>query len=144
MIKFVQKQYALQESHQRIEESQKFYPSQEIENIYGLCTIDIQKDNIFLEQYQKSALKPRIKKLIRDIKNWHIYSDGPAGGETHYLSEFSKLGKFLTFSKKINTVDRLNYRIYPPSVESGRYYIKVVLINCLGHSISGIGTYSLT
>lgn len=35
MIKFRQKQYVLQESHQRLEESQKFYPLRELEENLG-------------------------------------------------------------------------------------------------------------
>lgn len=142
MIKFKQKQYVLQESHQRLEESQKFYPSPELIDKFRNCEVDIQRNNDFIEQYQKTTYRSTIKRLIRDIRDWHLYEDGPAGGETHYLSEFSRLGKFLTFSKTINNSDRLNYRIYPPQVENGMYKIKVVLINCIGHQISGIGTYS--
>ena len=142
MIKFRQKQYVLQESHQRLEESQKFYPLRELEDKFGICEVDIQRDKKFKDQYQKTAYRSTIKKLIRDIKDWYLYEDGPAGGETHYLSEFSRPGKFLTFSKTINYNDRLNYRIYPPQVENGVYKIRVVLINCIGHQISGIGTYS--
>ena len=142
MIKFAQKQYVLQGSHQRLEESQKFYPSPELIDKFGVCEVDIQKNGNFTEQYQETTYRSTIKRLIQDIRNWYLYEDGPNGGETHYLSEFSRLGKFLTFSKKINNSDRLNYRIYPPKVENGKYKIKIVLINCIGHQISGIGTYS--
>ena len=142
MIKFRQKQYVLQESHQRLEELQKFYPSPELIDKFGACEVDIQRDDDFIEQYQETTHRSTIKRLIRDIRDWYLYEDGPNGGETHYLSEFSRLGKFITMSKKINYNDRLNYRIYPPKVEYGKYKIKVVLINCIGHQISGIGTYS--
>ena len=142
MIKFRQKQYVLQESHQRLEDSQKFLPSLELENIYGKCKVEIERNGGYERQYQNTTHRSTIKKLVNDLKHWYLYSDGPAGGETHYLSEFSRTGKFLTFSKTINYNDRLNYRIYPPQVENGIYKIKVVLINCIGHQISGIGTYS--
>jgi hypothetical protein len=142
MIKFRQKQYVLQESHQRLEDSQKFLPSPELENIYGKCKVEIERNEEYERQYQNTTYRSIIKKLVIDLKHWYLYSDGPAGGETHYLSEFSRLGKFLTFSKTINYNDRLNYRIYPPQVENGVYKIRVVLINCIGHQISGIGTYS--
>ena len=42
MIKFRQKQYVLQESHQRLEESQKFLPSLELENTYGKCRVEVE------------------------------------------------------------------------------------------------------
>lgn len=142
MIKFRQKQYVLQESHQRLEESQKFLPLQELENTYGKCRVEVERNEVYEKQYQKTTYRSIIKKLVNDLKHWYLYEDGLAGGETHYLSEFSRTGKFLTFSKTINYNDRLNYRIYPPQVENGVYKIKVVLINCIGHQISGIGTYS--
>ncbi len=63
MIKFRQ---ILQESHQRLEESQKFYPLRELEDKFGICEVDIQGDKKFKDQYQKTAYRSTIKKLIRD------------------------------------------------------------------------------
>lgn len=80
MIKFRQKQYVLQESHQRLEESQKFLPSLELENIYGKCKVEVERGGKYEKQYQKTTYRSTIKKLVEDIKHWYLYEDGPAGG----------------------------------------------------------------
>lgn len=84
-----------------------------------------------------SINKDIVKKLIKDIKLGYIYSDGKYGGDTHYLKDFSKLGLYLTYSKSINTFDRLNYRIYKPVVINSILTYKIVIDNISGHNISG-------
>ena len=143
MIRFKQKLYFLQESHQVLNDGDRFGPDPSLEEIYGKMELRVEPDDTYTEQYQKSFERPRIKKLVKDIREGHYYDDGPAGGETHYLSEFSKAEKYHLMSKKINPKkDRLNYRIYAPKVINGKYVMKIVLINCLGHNITGIGNYS--
>lgn len=79
----------------------------------------------------------RLEALKRDIHNGFLISDGPAGGETHYLGDYSRLRKYHTFSKKITEEHRLNYRIYPPQkyIISGKavHLMRVVLDSCFGH-----------
>lgn len=142
MIVFRQKQYVLQESHQRLQDDQKILPSPNLIEQYGKCVLIVEEHPNFTKQRSESFYKKEIKSLIKDIKNYYLYEDGPAGGETHYLSEFSRLGRFITMSKKISYGDRLNYRIYSPEVKNGVYQMRVVLISCSSHSIPGIGTYS--
>ena len=142
MIKFAQKQYVLQESHQILQEDQKILPSSALVKQYGECILVVEEHPNFTKQRSESFYKKEIKSLVKDIKDYYLYEDGPAGGDTHYLSEFSRLGKFITMSKKISYGDRLNYRIYPPKVKNGVYQMRIVLISCCSHSIPGIGTYS--
>lgn len=86
--------------------------------------------------------KFRIKQLLKDIKRGYIYKDGPAGGQTHILGDYSILGKFYVFSKKIDKNHRLNYRVYPPKVlinakTNQKQYIKLIIIeSCWEHNIN--------
>jgi len=97
-----------------------------------------------------SIEKKTIRNLKKDILNGHIYSDGPAGGDTHYLSKFSKKDKLHSLSKSINTVDRFNYLVYPPYLEENEetgeleYKQDIVLSSCKGHYRLGVGNYSET
>lgn len=61
--------------------------------------------------------KAKIKGLRKDLKNGFIYSDGPNGGDTHYLSDYSNPNKYHRMSKSINEFDRLVYLIYPPILD---------------------------
>lgn len=131
MIKFRQKQYVLQESNQRFQDDQKILPSPDLIEQYGKCVLIVEEHPNFTKQRSKSFYKKEIKSLIKDIKNYYLYA---GGGETHYLSEFSRLGRFITMSKKISYGDRLNYRIYPPQIENGVYQMRIVLISCSSHS----------
>lgn len=102
----------------------------------------IEKSSAFERDYNDLSIKsliPRIRLLIKDIKNNFIYSDGPNGGDTHYLSDFSKPGRFLIYSKSISVVDRLNYAIYEPDEEG---VSKIVLMRCKGHGLLGRKGYS--
>ena len=83
---------------------------------------------------------PTIKKLIKDINDGFFYVDGPNGGDTHYLSDYSKPDKFLIYSKSINVSDRLNYAIYKPDKISGN--AKIVLMRCKGHGLLDGRNYS--
>ena len=144
MITFKQKEYVRQEAYQQLKEDQKILPDPELVSRYGECKLVLEEHKSFIKQRAESSYKREIKSLVKDIKNYYLYNDGPAGGETHYLSEFSRIGRFIVMSKKISYSDRLNYRIYPPEVINGVYQMKVVLISCASHLIPGIGTYSLT
>lgn len=141
MIKFKQKMYVTPWPHQELTDDMKFKADPELVKKYGEVEPDIETLHRYDRQYEKTMYKKEIKDLIKDINDGHLYDDGPAGGSTHFLSEFTRLGKHITMSKKINREDRLNYRIYPPEVENGRYIQKVVLVNCIGHRIDS-KTYS--
>ena len=91
------------------------------------------------------------KKIIRDFKKdiikGYLYYDGPAGGNTHYLGEFSKDGDHHALSKCINSIDRLNYLVYEPELtqdDNGNYvYLqRVVLTSCKEHYGYGVRNYS--
>lgn len=88
--------------------------------------------------------KQKIKKLREDLKNGYVYQDGPAGGDTHYLEDFSKPDKYHKLTKTINTTDRLEYSVYPPTLdEKNRKLIVPIVIQSLkGHTIYGQGTYT--
>ena len=104
--------------------------------------IDIQRSRTFELDYNDPSMvsyRHIIKNLIKDIKSKYVYSDGPNGGDTHYLSDFSKPNRFLVYSKIINIDDRLNYAVYEPD-NAG--ITKVVLMRCKGHSLLGRRGYS--
>lgn len=112
------------------------------DNSFESGKIIIEKSDRFNRQYQKilSIIDSKlIKGLISDIKKGFIYDDGPNGGDTHYLSDYSKPDKFLTYSKSINREDRLNYMIYKPNEDKS---IKIVLANCKGHGLLDGRNYS--
>jgi hypothetical protein len=88
----------------------------------------------------------KINQLKNDIKDGYYYEDGPNGGDTHWLKDFSHKDSHL-MSKIINNNDRLNYRVYPPEVvmlDSGefRYQQRIVLESCKGHERNGAANYS--
>lgn len=90
--------------------------------------------------------KSIVDKLKNDIKQGHLYDDGPNGGDTHWLKDFSNKDSHL-MSKFISYENRLNYRVYKAIVdidEDGKvkYTIKVVLESCLGHGRDGAKNYS--
>lgn len=127
-------------------ESERFEADPEVEKIYGPLVTEYFKTDTYVKDFK--ALMPSAqvaaKKLEDDVKAGFLYYDGPAGGDTHFLADYShnsgkKKSHFL--SKKINTDDRLNYRIYPPAVIeiNGKdvYYRKVVLSACESHKVNG-------
>ena len=95
-----------------------------------------------------SVDKDTIKKLKKDLLDGFLYTDGPNGGDTHFLRDVSKLREELVFSKCINTFDRLNYRIYKPIISTDSktnnsiITIKVQIESCKGHTYRSGKTYS--
>lgn len=127
-----------------IEFREKFYSRRDknVEWSDEIILIDVQRSSTFERNYNDLSMRPYlrvIKELIRDIRSGFIYDDGPNGGDTHYLSDFSKPGKFLIYSKSISVSDRLNYAIYKPD-ENGTS--KVVLMTCKGHKLLDGRSYS--
>ena len=89
--------------------------------------------------------KKKIRGLKKDLEDGFIYTDGPNGGDTHYLTDQNKYpNKFHLMSKKINTSDRMNYGIYPPKLDEirRRLIIPITIWTIKGHTIYGQGTYS--
>ena len=125
---------------------EKFGTNPKITEDYGVeLEILVVRSKTFDKQYQKSAYKSEIKRLIKDIRAGYIYNDGNFGGDTHYLSDFSHKDSHV-LSKKINDIDRLNYRIYRPRLvkkPNGNwdYFMKVVLESCEGHTLNGTPDY---
>lgn len=128
-----------------IEFREKFY-SRRDENVEWkeeITSVDIQISKSFERDYNDISMRlsiPTIKKLIKDINDGFFYVDGPNGGDTHYLSDYSKTDKFLIYSKSINVSDRLNYAIYKPDKISGN--AKIVLMRCKGHGLLDGRNYS--
>ena len=88
--------------------------------------------------------KQKIKKLREDLKNGYVYQDGPAGGDTHYLEDYSKPEKYHKLTKTINTSDRLEYSVYPPTLDekNKKLVVPIVIQSLKGHTIYGQGTYT--
>lgn len=109
--------------------------------ILGSTKIIVEYSSRYSKQISISSMsvnKSLVKKLIKDIKDGYLYDDGINGGDTHYLSDFSKSGVYLMYSKEITLTDRLNYRIYKPVKYSEDLYVcKVVIDNISGHNVSG-------
>ena len=109
--------------------------------ILGSTKIIVEYSSRYSKQISSSSMsvnKSLVKKLIKDIKDGYLYDDGINGGDTHYLSDFSKSGVYLMYSKEITLADRLNYRIYKPVKYSEDLYVcKVVIDNISGHNVSG-------
>lgn len=127
-----------------IEFREKFYARRDknVEWKEEITSVDIQRSKSFERDYNDISMRlniPTIKKLIKDINDGFFYVDGPNGGDTHYLSDFSKPGRFLIYSKSISVVDRLNYAIYEPDEEG---VSKIVLMRCKGHGLLGRNGYS--
>ena len=118
--KFTDKpEYVGLEKFVRVEEAKKF-----TENIGKLPDIS----------------RKRVKNLRSSLKGNHIYDNGDyPDEETHYISKYSKDGKYHRLAKDINGHDRLDYIVYPPTLveneETGERFLvsKVVLQNCVGH-----------
>ena len=141
------------ENNQRkqLSHDKQFLADPKIEKEFGVkLKIIIDKTKRFDNEYSKhySIEKKTITAFKKDILEGNIYYDGPAGGDTHHLEKYSKDGIYHMESKCINTVDRLNYLVYPPRLkkneETGEleYIQRVVLASCKGHYRYGVGTYS--
>jgi hypothetical protein len=128
-----------------IEFREKFYARRD-ENVEWkeeITSVDIQRSKSFERDYNDISMRlsiPTIKKLIKDINDGFFYVDGPNGGDTHYLSDYSKPDKFLIYSKSINVSDRLNYAIYKP--DKINVNAKIVLMRCKGHGLLDGRNYS--
>lgn len=123
------------------------------EDIPSECNIifNIQRTKKFLAQFkdQMPGDQEIIRSLIKDIKAGYYYSDGPSGGDTHWLKDFSHKGRSHMMSKKVNYHDRLNYRVYKPSLEYDEdgnllptQTLKIVLESCADHGRNGAKNYS--
>lgn len=124
-----------------------FWPvSEELIKKYGSPIIQINSVKKYDKQINELLIgdKNTIKKIRSDLKKGYLYVDGPAGGDTHYLSDHSKKDQHV-LSKKINEIDRLNYRVYKPDLEEmneeERIVIKVILESCKGHELNGTPNY---
>ena len=114
--------------------------------------VKVEESDKFKRQFKQQL--PSNQEIINnfksDIKNNFYYIDGPHGGDTHWLKDFSHKGKSHMMSKRINYHDRLNYRIYKPELdeydEEGNLLpvqkIKIVLESCEGHGRNGAKNYS--
>lgn len=126
----------------------KFIVTEDLINELGISEINIsiQESKKFNEQFSNQFLteKSVIKKLKKDIRQGYLYEDGPAGGDTHFLSDFSHKDSHV-LSKKITEEDRLNYRIYEPVIEDSKngpvWNQKIVLESCKGHELNGTPDY---
>lgn len=141
MIVFREKIFRRDEISERVLEDLR--EDEDLVSKYGRPTIRISASKLYNDQLKTFGLaldRSRIKKLLQDIKKGHIVNDGPAGGDTHYLGDYSKLGKYYTFSKAIDDNNRLNYRVYCPSVginpitKEEEYVKLIVLESCWGHN----------
>lgn len=110
---------------------------------FGKLTIQLETSKKYDKDILKLGIKgssnrKRLDELRRDILNSYFMFDGPAGGDTHYLGDYSKSGKYYMFSKEITNEHRLNYKVYPPKVITEttgvkKYVQRVVLDSCFGH-----------
>ena len=100
------------------------------------------KDMMIVGDVQKKV----IRNLIKDIKNGYYYTDGPNGGDTHYLAKESKPSKFHRMTKSPNNFDRLDYNIYPYELDekNKQLIIPIVIQSVKYHNIPGKGLYSVT
>lgn len=85
-----------------------------------------------------------VRKLRKDLRNGFIYQDGPNGGDTHYLEDYSNPNKYHRLTKSINTFDRLDYLVYPYELdkENRKLICPIVIQSLKGHNIYGQGEYS--
>lgn len=128
-------------------EAEKLNDNPNLVKIYGPSKINIEISSKYEKDLSKlgpkgSPNRKVLDGLKEDIKNDWIISDGPHKGDTHYLGDFSKPGKFYTFSKEISNEHRLNYRVYPPKeyIKGGKkeYIKRVVLVSCYGHELENV------
>lgn len=133
-------------------ESRKFPTDPELEEKYGPPIIFLGTTKQYSED--KKLLGPILGKIVdglrRDIRDGHIYDDGPNGGDTHWLKDFSNKNSIM-MSKRISDSDRLNYRIKPPTLIPNPtnkseliYVIPVTIERCYGHSRLGTKGYTDT
>ena len=117
----------------------------ELVSKYGHSSIRIEVSKKYLNDINKLGIKGspnrvKLDKLKNDIRKGYLDVDGPAGGKTHYLGDYSKPRNHYTFSKEITDEHRLNYKVYPPTVivENGveKYVQRVVLDSCFGHGLT--------
>lgn len=112
---------------------------------YDRVIFDVAEKKNYAKEYQQlgNIDKERVKGLRKDLKNGYIYSDGPNGGDTHYLEDFSNKNKHWV-SKEINTCDRMNYIIYPPMFdeENRQVIVPIKIQSLLGHTGPGQKEYS--
>jgi hypothetical protein len=113
---------------------------------YGNSQVQIEVDKKYEKDLPKLGIKgspdrKTLDKLKEDVKKKYFDVDGPNGGDTHYLGDFSIPGKFHVFSKGISDIHRLNYRVYPPKVITDKstktksYIQRVVLLSCYDHEL---------
>ena len=104
--------------------------------------LELRRQRKFTENIGKltDISRKRVKNLRSSLKGNHIYDNGDyPDEETHYISKYSKDGKYHRLTKDINGHDRLDYIVYPPTLveneETGERFLvsKVVLQNCVGH-----------
>ena len=112
---------------------------------YGPSSIKISASKEYNKQmatFGPAINKTRIKALLRDIKAGHLTNDGPNGGDTHYLGDYSKMGKSHVFSKAIDETHRLNIRVHcpgeavNPQTHKTEHLKIVVLESCWEHNIN--------
>ncbi len=128
-----------------------FTADPQIEQDLGIkMKITIEQSKKYNEQTRTGlfqGLKSDISKLRDDIKAGYLYEDGPNGGDTHYLSDYSRKRDSALMSKVIGkTIHRLNYRVYEPEIVEDKngelhYIQKVVLESCIRHDTNGAGEY---
>lgn len=105
----------------------------------------VQMTPAFQKEYK--TLLPQDKRIVdnfkKNVKQGYLYEDGPEGGDTHILGDFSSnKRKFHRLSKKVNDEDRFNYIVHEPELnllEDGTYSYtqKIVLETCKKHKIYG-------
>ena len=103
------------------------------------------------KQYNKdmavlgSIDKATVRQFRKDLKDGFLYTDGPKGGDTHYLADKSGPTR-QRFTKSINVSDRFDYIIYPYELDEKNRVVSlpVVIQSLIGHTIYGQGTYSET
>lgn len=85
--------------------------------------------------------RKRVKQLRKSLMDGYVYYNNPnvLNEETHYLSKYSKDGKYHRFTKDINSKDRFDYIVYPPvphtdPITGEKYLVsKIVVQNVKDH-----------
>ena len=109
----------------------------------------IQKTPTFQKDYK--TLMPSSQKIVdnfeKEVRQGYLYEDGPSGGDTHILGDYSSnIRKFHRLSKIINDHDRFNYIVAEPELKplgdgTYSYTQKIVLETCAEHKIYGGDNY---